>query len=255
LLRRLAEAAGFTLEISELPPNHLSEPISVRIDSAPLAAVLPELLQGVRYQADFEIEATTGHHDLVWLGVGNPGPNEIPIATGKADAAKPASSGEKSAKAVIERARRRVQQMTPGERAQIQDEWDARAEEREPELLRLLEDPDPSIRAEAVLELPVEGDPSKRDERMERLAGLVGDPESVVRLAAIERLGEIESRDSLEALLPALNDPNREVVIEAISAIEDIDDRAAIPHLKPLLQDRDAIVRESAGDAIDWLEY
>jgi len=246
VLERLAETAGFSLEIFELPRAR----VSLRIEDAPLAAVLPQLLEGAPYRVEYDVDAETGVHRLARLGVGSGSPAEAPIAAENPAAQRKAQMQRASR----ERAKRRAAARSAETRAEIEVERNRDAEAREPELLRQLEDPDPSIRAEAVLDLPIDEDPARRDERLERLAGLVSDPESVVRQAAVERLGDLEGPGALDALLPALNDTNHEVVIEAISSIEDLDDAAAIPHLKPLLQDRDPDVREAAEFAIDWLQ-
>jgi len=246
VLERVARAADFTLEVSDLPRAQLS----LRLDDTPLVAALPELLRGVPYRVDFAVDAATGLHRLVWLGAGSDPGSRTPVAaTAEANSRRPPPQ-----KAMLERMARQRAARAPDQLARTRKARKAMDGEREGELLRLLDDPDPSVRAEAVLELPVDEDPLRLEERMQRLAGLVVDPESVVRLAAVERLGESEAPGTLDALLPALDDTNREVVLEAIDSIEDLDDPAAIPHLKRLLQDRDPEIREDAGDAIDWLE-
>lgn len=254
VLQRLAEQADFELVIRDLERRALR----LRIEDAGLGEALSAMLRGVRYSLEYDFDEDAGSQVLVRLTVGEPveiaGPEPGPAARG--EAREPERARREMAGERFERLRERVSATSPEERERLREKHAARAEEMEPELLEQLRDGDPEMRADAVSELPLEGEGARGEERLERVAKvLTGDPDPRVRMAAAQRLGESDAQGAVAALVGALADPEREVVLEAIDALEDIDDPSAIPDLEALLQDPDPGIREAAEFAIEYLQW
>jgi hypothetical protein len=120
--------------------------------------------------------------------------------------------------------------------------------------LEQLDDPDPEVRAEAVWSLNVDEADEGAEERRSRVILLLAtDPDPRVRVAAAERLSEIQSRDSFAALVSSLSDPEQEVVLVSIDALEEMGNTAVIPELEALLDNADEEIRDAAEFAIDFL--
>jgi hypothetical protein len=262
ILQRLADEVGFDLDVGDLEPLALT----LRIEDAALGEALVTLLAGVRYRLEYDFDAAVGSNVLVWLAVGEPVSVGEPAAVGgvplseseprRPDADVAPHLDAPAVRDLIEQQRARLAAMSPEERRRLRERSAARADAMEPEFLEQLEDLDPRVRAEAVSELPLEGEGAKGAERFERMASLLGeDPDRRVRAAAAERIGEIESPEAVHSLALALSDPDREVVLAAIRALEDIDHVSAVPHLQSLLQDPDPEVREAAEFAIEYIQW
>jgi hypothetical protein len=246
ILERLAEKAGFELLAGDVERRALT----LRIEDAPLGEALGALLAGVPYSLEYDHEAKTDSPVLFRLTVGRP------VSVEAAQQPQPErSDDERQASSQTESLRQYVRAMDPEKRQRLLDEYAAEAEAMEPELLELLKDPDPAVRADAVSELPIHGEGGKAAARLQRMRGLMEDPDSHVRLAVLDRLGESSSPETVDSMIFALSDPSRDVVLAAIVELEDADDPSAIPHLEALLQDRDPEIREAAEFAIDWLQW
>jgi HEAT repeat protein len=252
ILEQLAEKAGFEFFTGDVERRALT----LRIEDVPLGEALGTLLAGVPYSLEYDHDAETDSPTPVRLTVGRP------VSVAAAQQPEPERSDDerqsessRQASSQIEIMRQRLRAISPEKQQQLLDAHAARAEAMEPELLELLEDPDPAVRADAVLDLPLNGEGEKAAERLQRLRALLEDPDSQVRLAVLERLGESSSPEAVDPLFMALSDPSRDVVLAAIEALEDIDDPSAIPHLEPLRQDRDPEIRAAAEFAIEWLEW
>ena len=90
--------------------------------------MLPQLLEGVDYRVDYEIDPETGAHSLVWLGAGRMASQGGMDSASLAESAPSARTRGESPAAFLERHRRRVAGMSPEERARIREEWNERAE-------------------------------------------------------------------------------------------------------------------------------
>ncbi len=246
ILERLAEMAGFELFTGEVQRHALT----LRIESAPLGEALAALLERVPYSLEYDRDPTTGRNALVSLTVGRP----VSVAA-EQEPELPASPVLASTTSALDRARTRYERVSPGERQRRHDTYYAETEAMEPELIALLDDPDPAVRAEAVSDLPLRGNGEVGAERLRRMSALLSDPDSHVRISAVERLGEGNSPEVANSLVEALSDPSREVVLAAIAALEDVDHPSAISHLEPLREDHDPEIREAAEFAIEWLEW
>ena len=107
-------------------------------------------------------------------------------------------------------------------------------------LVELLGDSDRFVRSRAVYALVRIG-PSA----VPSLTGTLGHPDIGVRIAAVEALGKIGDRPSIDALARALADPSPEVRQEAISALSNQGEKA-IPVLSARIHDPDRFIRRRA---------
>ena len=246
ILEQLAQKAGFALLEGDLRRQTLT----LQIEDAPLSEALATLLVGVRYGLDFDFDAAKGRHVVREVSVGQP-----VTAAAAAVAAAPPREAVQTGREPFEKARARSAAMSPAERQRMRERGIARAEAVEPQFLVQLEDPDPRVRAEAVLLSPAFGEGAEGEERFQRVTTLLADdPDRGVRIAAAERLGESESPEAVRPLVLALSDPDRDVVLAAIEALEDVDDVSAVPDLERLLEDFDGEIRDAAESAIQYIE-
>jgi hypothetical protein len=258
VVKHLAEQAGFELFVAGIEDTTLT----LRIEDAELGDALGELLTGIPYSLEYEPDPESGSQRLIRLVMGYPvsiaplppvaelsAKPEDPIA----DSLEPAV--QESMRRHFERVRERVMMMTPEEMQLLREEHLARAEAAEPELLEQLEDLDPGVRLDAVENLPIEGEGAIGEERLHRMTSIAEeDPDRSVRIAALDRLGEVNHPESLRVLLDTLSDPDPGLVLKAIEALEFANDSSAIPSLEPLLEHSNSEIREAAESAIDWLE-
>jgi hypothetical protein len=251
VLEQLAARAGFELVV--VGPLEASRP-ALQIEDAGLEATLAALLAGVPYRLEDEPDPGTGERQRLRVFVGPPPPvAAAPPAPPAPDSDKPAAETEVRRRLAGLQAR--IAAMDPEQKRRMQEEQTAWAEALEPELLEQLGDPDPTLRADAVADLPLEGEGALGEERFQRLASILEeDPDPRVRSAALERLSELRRPEALRLLVDGLSDPEPPVVLSAIGALEDADDPSVIPDLEPLLQDSDPEIREAADRAIGWLE-
>jgi hypothetical protein len=246
ILEQLAQKAGFALLEGDLRRQTLT----LQIEDAPLSEALATLLVGVRYGLDFDFDAAQGRHVVREVSVGQP----VAAAASAVAVAPPREIGRKG-EARSKKARRRSPAMSPEESQRMRERDTAEAEAMYPQLLDQLEDPDPRVRAEAVLMLPDFDEGMEGAEGFERVTTLLADDtDRSVRIAAAERLGEFESPEAVRPLALALSDPDRDVVLAAIDSLEDVDDVSAITHLELLLEDQDEEIREAAVSAIEFIE-
>jgi hypothetical protein len=254
VLRELAEQAGFELVSGDLERQALT----LRIEDVALGEALFALLRGVRYGVEYGYEVGVDSHALVRLTVGEP--------IGVAAAAKPqaerwdekpqfeSAEQERLARKILVDLRERSAERSQEELQRLREEQAARADAMEDELIEQLGDSDPSVRAEAALDLPLGGE--EEEERLQRLARVAADdPDPRVRIAAVGRLGESDSPGAVDPLVGALGDPDREVVLEALTAVQNRDDASLAPYLEPLLQDPDPEIREKAKFTREWLQW
>jgi HEAT repeat protein len=86
------------------------------------------------------------------------------------------------------------------------------------------------------------------------LQPMLSNPDPVIRLAAIESLGDMTNQATLPALSAALNDPNPQLRIAALEALASQEDASAVGSIEPLLFDHDREVRVAAIEALADLE-
>jgi hypothetical protein len=255
VLRELAEQAGFELVSGDLERQALT----LHIEDVALEEALIALLRGVRYGVEYGYEVGGDSHALVRLTVGEP----IEVAAAKPQAERwdetpqfESAEQEKLARKILVDLRERTAERSQEELQRLREEHAARAEAMEDELVERIGDPDPSVRAEAVSDLPLGGEEAQGAERLQRLARVAADdPDPQVRIAAVGRLGESDSPGAVDPLVGALDDPDREVVLEALTAVQNRDDASLLPYLEPLLQDPDPEIREKTEFTKEWLQW
>jgi hypothetical protein len=246
VLEQLAQKADFELLRGDLKRQVLT----LRIEDARLSEALAILLVGVHYSLELHFDAAKGLHVIREVAVGPP----VNVAAAAVEAAPPREIDRKG-RQPFEKARARSAAISAEEWQRMRERGAAQAEVMEPQLLVQLDDPDPRVRAEAVISLPVFDEGAEGTERFQHVTTLLADdPDRGVRIAAAERLGESESPEAVEPLVLALADPDRDVVLAAIDALEYVDDISAIPHLESLLEDFDGEIRDAAESAIQFIE-
>jgi HEAT repeat protein len=86
------------------------------------------------------------------------------------------------------------------------------------------------------------------------LEPMLSNADPVIRLAAIESLGDMNTQATLPALSVALNDPNPQLRIAALEALASQEDESVVGSIEPLLFDHDRDVRVAAIEALADLE-
>ncbi len=86
------------------------------------------------------------------------------------------------------------------------------------------------------------------------LQPMLSNADPVIRLAAIESLGDMTNQATLPALSAALNDPNPQLRIAALEALASQEDASVVGSIEPLLFDHDREVRVAAIEALADLE-
>ena len=107
---------------------------------------------------------------------------------------------------------------------------------------------DPDERIGAILMLTGDEGP----ESMRLLMETLDDPDSEVRLAAVEALGDRVEELTPGLLAKPLSDPDAEVRFEAVSVLGDMEDPEALQLVKNALQDPDEDVRALAEGIMDF---
>jgi HEAT repeat protein len=75
-----------------------------------------------------------------------------------------------------------------------------------------------------------------------------------VRAAAVRDLGSLNSRNTLEPLLPMLADESGEVRLATLVAVQNSGDSSALERVRPLLDDPDEAVRRAAVRVVEAME-
>ena len=86
------------------------------------------------------------------------------------------------------------------------------------------------------------------------LQPMLSNADPVIRLAAIESLGDMTNQATLPALSAALNDPNPQLRIAALEALASQEDASVVGSIEPYLFDHDREVRVAAIEALADLE-
>ncbi len=86
------------------------------------------------------------------------------------------------------------------------------------------------------------------------LQPMLSNDDPVIRLAAIESLGDMTNQATLPALSVALNDPNPQLRIAVFEALAAQEDESAVMSIEPYLYDHDREVRVAAIEALVELE-
>ncbi len=247
VLSSLARRVGFQLDVT-VPDL---APLTVSIESVEIAQALPQLLEGLHYQADYGYDARRGAHVLYRLRVGRSAGSPVPLGElaeaeeGAADRPGDDRRSGESDSDLLHAERRR----TAAERARARERMRDEGDRKQLALVDQLDSRDPALRSQAVQEIEPYG------EGLQRLRDLLlEDPDSLVRLAAVEQLEEGETHAAVQGLVDALGDPDRRVVLAAIDALEFAGDESNVADLRGLLDHLDGEIRRAAREAIEFLE-
>ena len=113
-------------------------------------------------------------------------------------------------------------------------------------LVEALHDPDTEVRLQAVQTL---GN-LKNKEAVPALIAVLKDSNKEMRLYVVDALGNIKDKRSVEALISVLKDEDWNVRLEAVDALGDIEDTRAVLPLGELLNDEAWKVRKEAAYAL-----
>lgn len=91
-------------------------------------------------------------------------------------------------------------------------------------------------------------------EALFELKPLLANEDPVIRLAAIESLGDMTTRATIPALSAALSDPNPQLRIAALEALASQEDESVVSSIEHYLYDQDRNVRVAAIEALADLE-
>jgi hypothetical protein len=240
VLKELAREARFEVEIHA--GGGPTGSVTLRAVDVPAERALARLLGSIPYALHYEAGATGEGARLARVAFGEPDA-EGGIA-GELERSREPQPMEEDPQIALrdrERARRERKREPPDP---------ARFEERQYEDIRNLEDSRAEVRVEAAESIYAD------EEGVAALAAIVtDDPESAVRVAAAETLGQaLDDPNALAPLLRALTDPEPIVVITALDGISFVGDHTVIPELQFLLEHPNPEVVDATVDAIYWLE-
>jgi hypothetical protein len=275
VLERLADQAGFDLEVSGATPRR----VTLDLAGVSLAEAIAALLAQERYSLEYAVDPGTGSHTLAVLRVGEkPSPPRVASAPPQqparlalgasprpraSEVAEPPSSepdeGRRTRSDRIDFHRERMQRM----RDELKREPEGSAlEERlrgdlarervglQEELRVAIDDPDPAVRADAVADLDLEG-AGNRD----RVADMSrSDADPAVRAATAEALADDGTFAAINGLLGMLEDPNPGVLAAAIAGLDYAGDETLASHVAPFATHPDPAVREAATEALEYWE-
>ncbi len=114
------------------------------------------------------------------------------------------------------------------------------------ELISALDDPDPSVRENAIEALGDRGEP----EGVSGLWRALYSEQDWLKLSAIEALADIGTDKAVMALGPLLSDDDAELREAVVDALADISTDAARGYLDQALSDSDSNVRATASEAL-----
>jgi HEAT repeat protein len=111
---------------------------------------------------------------------------------------------------------------------------------------RELRDPDPAVRSSAAVKL---GE-IRSKEAVDALVAALDDPEETVRVDFLRALGQIGDTKAVPAILPFTGDALSGVRIAACQALGDLADPRAVPALEAALHDEDDTIRTVAARSL-----
>jgi HEAT repeat protein len=133
--------------------------------------------------------------------------------------------------------------------AMVVEVLEAHREECAPLLLSMLDDPDPTIRANGAWALGWQ----LAAVALAPLIAALHDSDASVRGAAVGSLSSFKMQGVMEALLPLLSDSNDQVRVDAVASLGYLGDRRAMPALQAALHDPNERVRSFAVYALEQL--
>jgi len=234
VLERLAREGGFQLA-GELD----SEPTSLQLEGVSMDQVLPALLAGAAYRAQWRFDKDQNTHVLARLEFG-----DVPGVTQTAH--KP-----KIGEALRERIRAMRDKQQPSEKQKA--EAAARREERarsQADALEELRSSNPDMRMEAAADIEPEG-PALGS----LLEALASDADARVRAKVAEQLADADGCVASMGLVNATKDPDASVRTAAWHALEMNCDESMLPSMQPqCAKETDPKVRESCTGTLEMCQ-
>jgi hypothetical protein len=256
ILKKLAHAGDF--EVADYTPGDARVTVRAVRVSIPqaIAATLADTAYAIHFAPQAEAPAPTIR--LLEVGV-PPAVARVRAPEDRVEGQAAGEDEERAAEKERERIAKgeppsarapwEVREQTPEELAAWRASHAGRERRWREETLGQLEAASAEDRAFAVFSL----DPA-RSEDLVYLTRALEDPEPSVRSEAVRQLGFADARDALPALGVALRDPSSDVVLEAIDALVMLHDPAAASPLRGLERHPDERVREAASAALADLE-
>ena len=233
VIEKLAREGSFQLA-GELD----SQPTTLDLESVAMDQVLPELLVGASYRAQWRFDTDQNKHLLARLELGD------------IQAAAQASHKPKIGEALRERIRAmRDKQPTEKQKAEAA----ARREERartQADALEELRSSNPDMRMEAAADIEPEGPalPSLMD-------ALASDADPRVRAKVAEQLADADGCVASMGLVGATSDPDPSVRSAAWHALEMNCDESMLPKMQPVCaKETDPKVRESCTGTLEMCQ-
>ena len=215
-----------------------SVPTTLDLDEVPMDQVLPALLAGASYRAQWRFDKDQNRHLLAKLELG-----EVP---GAAQAGRKPKIGE----ALRERIRA-MRDKQPSEKQKA--EAAARREERartQADALEELRSSNPEMRMEAAADIDPEG--PALGSLMETLAS---DADPRVRAKVAEQLADADGCVASMGLVNATGDPDPQVRCKAWQSLEMNCDESMLPSMQPkCANETDAKVRECCTGTLEMCE-
>ncbi|MFI5316166.1 MAG: HEAT repeat domain-containing protein [Myxococcota bacterium] len=233
VIEKLAREAGFQLE-GELD----SQPMTLQLEQLPMDQVLPALLAGASYRAQWHYDKDQDRSLLARLEFG-----DVPsLAQG--------SHKPKIAEALRERIRS-MRENKPSEKQKA--EAAARREERartQADALEELRSSSPEMRMEAAADIEPEG-PALQS----LIDALGGDADPRVRAKIAEQLSDADGCVASMGLVKATVDPDPSVRCAAWHSLEMNCDESMLPSMQPqCAKETDAKVRECCNSTLEMCE-
>jgi HEAT repeat protein len=233
VVEKLARQAGF-----ELTGDLDSQPTTLAVDDVPMDQVLPTLMAGVAYRAQWRFDKEQSRHDLAKLEVG-----EVPTTV--------ASSHKPHIADALRDRLRAMREKKPNEKAKA--EAQARREERartQADALEELRSSNPDMRMDAAGEIEPEG-PALTS----LMSALSTDADPRVRAKIATQLADADGCVASMGLVGATADPDPAVRCAAWESLEMNCDESMLPSMQPqCAKETDAKVRECCNSTLEMCQ-
>jgi hypothetical protein len=235
VLERLAREAKF-----DLAGDLDSQPLTLRVESQPMELVLPTLLAGTSYRAQWRFDPEPQRTALAKLEIGEPSAAVVTAAQPK----------PKLGEALRDRIRA-LREKKPDAKAKA--DAAARREEHarsQADALEELRSSNPEMRMEAAADIEPEG-PALSP----LLDALANDPDPRVRAKIAEQLGDAEGCTTALALANATGDPDPNVRRTTWTGLEMLCDESMLTQLQAkCAHETDASVQEACRSTLEICE-
>ena len=233
VIEKLARQAGF-----ELTGDLDSQPVTIAVDDVPLDQVLPTVMAGLAYRAQWSFDKEQSHHVLAKLEVG-----EVPMTT--------ASSHKPHITDALRDRLRAMREKHPSEKQKA--EAQARREERartQADALEELRSSNPDMRIEAAGDIDPEG-PALTS----LMSSLSTDNDPRVRAKIATQLADADGCVASMGLVNATGDPDPGVRCAAWESLEMNCDESMLPAMQPTCaKESDAKVRECCTSTLEMCQ-